>query len=374
MNRNIKILHIISKFDNSEGGPPKSVAAIMQSQNLLGHNSKVVTTSLIKNKIKNVFYGDLLFRRYAIPKLNFLKLIVKEIKKNEIIHIHNFWNVTVTISIILAKIYNKKIILSPHGSLDEKNVSNNYFIKLIYFTLVDQFSLYCISGFHFLNKNEKKNFYFKKFLTKFNVIIPNFILSPKYKSSNLSIFDKHKINFIYLGRLNKIKGVDIQIDSLKKIINKNFDACLHIIGPDGGKLKELQVQAKNLNLETRVFFHKPIFNSKRFLILKKATAVLLSSYSECDPIVAKETLSVGGVLIATKSCGLSSLGEKKVAIVVDRNINQIFKAMKFVIQNPNKIMIIKKNIKKYVKNNFNVKIESKKIISCYNKILNEQFK
>lgn len=370
MKQNIKILHIISKFDSSEGGPPKSVQAIMQYQNLLGYTSKIVTTSVLKKKIKNVFYGDLLLRRYAIPKLNFLKLIISKIKQNDIVHIHNFWNITVTISIIIAKIFKKKIILSPHGSLDKKNVRNNYFIKLLFFIFIDQFSLKKISAFHFLNKNEKKNFCFKKFLTKFDVIVPNFILLEKCKNSTVSIFKKHKINFIYLGRINKIKGIEIQIDSLKKIINENFDACLHIVGPDDGKLKALQIKVKKLNLESRVFFHKPIFNNKRFILLKKATAVLLSSHRECDPIIAKETLGVGGILIATKSCGLSSLAEKRVAIVVDRSIGKIVQAMKFAIQNPYKIANIKKNIKKYVKNNFNAKDETKKIIFFYKRILN----
>ena len=41
--KSLRIVHIISKFDSNQGGPPKSVLSIMQAQNILGYNSKIIT-------------------------------------------------------------------------------------------------------------------------------------------------------------------------------------------------------------------------------------------------------------------------------------------------------------------------------------------
>jgi glycosyltransferase involved in cell wall biosynthesis len=367
--KSLRIVHIISKFDSNQGGPPKSVLSIMQAQNILGYNSKIITSSKKKKKIKNVYYGNLLFARYAFPDLNFLKLIFKNIQTADIIHIHNFWNFTVTISIIISWFCNKKIILTPHGSLDKENIKNNFFFKLIYFLIIDIFSLKFVNGFHFLNTEERKNFFLKSIIFKKSVIIPNFILPINFRFLKKSKIFKKKINFVYLGRIHPVKGIDIQIESLAKIVNEGFNAHLHIIGPDDGSLMKLKKKVHELKLENNVSFYNSIFSNKKFSFLKEANAVLLTSYRECDPMIVKETLNVGGILIATKTCGLSTLKKSNVAIIVDRQVNDIFRAMKFVISNSNKIKIIKKNTKKYVNNYLNYKVNCNQIIFYYKKVL-----
>ena len=72
---------------------------------------------------------------------------------------------------------------------------------------------------------------------------------------------KKKINFVYLGRIHPVKGIDIQIESLGKIVNEGFNAHLHIIGPDDGSLIKLKEKVHELKLENNVSFYNSIFSN-----------------------------------------------------------------------------------------------------------------
>ena len=53
--------------------------------------------------------------------------------------------------------------------------------------------------------------------------------------------NKNKINITYMGRLNKIKNIQIQIKLLFKLLTKDKNYVLNIIGPDDGELLKLKI-------------------------------------------------------------------------------------------------------------------------------------
>ena len=88
--------------------------------------------------------------------------IKNEIKKSQIIHLHNFWNFTIFVSLFFIIIYKKKIILTPHGSFDIYNMRKSYLKKYIYLFFFGNYQISKIQGFHFLTNQEKQNFIYKK--------------------------------------------------------------------------------------------------------------------------------------------------------------------------------------------------------------------
>ena len=105
-----KILHLISKIDYSQGGPPRMVLGISNAQNILKYNSKILSTSSKIIKKKNLITGRLIGEAYAIPGIKLLFQFFKHIKNFDIIHFHNFWNIFISISILIAKFYKKNYI------------------------------------------------------------------------------------------------------------------------------------------------------------------------------------------------------------------------------------------------------------------------
>jgi glycosyltransferase involved in cell wall biosynthesis len=367
MPHKIKILHLISKIDLSQGGPPRMVLKTFQAQRKLGYQSKILTTSkyLIK-KNKFIYKGTLFNKRFAIPNLSLVIKIFNEIKKNDVIHIHNFWNVFVTISIIFSRYHKKKIILSPHGSMHKDNLKKNYLLKWIYYYLIEKKNLDQVHKFHFLNKRENINFSYKNYLKKNNsIIIPNSvdIINRKYK--NIKKIITNKYNFSYIGRIAKNKGIEIMIESYLMFKKKNFDISLHIIGPNSTYKKFLQNKYNNVVLKKNIYFHKPIYSNIRFNIMNISTALFLLSDLECDSILAKEVWASKGLLITTKMSYNEDYYQKKIALIVNQNINSILKAMTKTIDDRKKMDIIKENGYKYSLLSLNIIKNTKKLTTSY---------
>tara|TARA_B100001175_G_scaffold295481_1_gene283565 strand:+ start:7450 stop:8580 length:1131 start_codon:yes stop_codon:yes gene_type:complete len=362
-----KILHLISKFDYSQGGPPRMVSSTAKIQKYLGYKVKILTTSdKYIGETNKIYFGKLLLNRFAIPNFSLLIKIYKEIKKHDIIHIHNFWNIFVTISIIFSKIQKKKIILSPHGSLHKENIKKNYLLKLIFFKLVEKKNLTFIYKFHFLNPNEKKNFYCKKILNKKNfMIIPNSIEKVYRKKKNIKKFKTNEFNFSYIGRISKNKGISLMISSYLECKKKYPNISLHIIGPNSNYKKFLINTLKFGSKKNNIFFHKPIYNYSRFNIMENSTAVILLSDLECDSVLSKEVWSSKGLLITTKNSFNENYFEKKIALIVKKNTRSVSEAMIKSILNRKSLDKIRENGYIYSLTRLNIVENTKKLTKSY---------
>ena len=140
MKKKIKVLHVVSSYENSEGGPPIAVnnlAYSLRNSNLI--ENSLITTGIKKEKIKHfkkVSIGKLLLKKFYIPNLSTIFRLNKEIKENNLIHLHNFWNFIIFFGLFLSLLHNKKIILSPHGSFDNYNMNKVFtFIFLLTYVI-----------------------------------------------------------------------------------------------------------------------------------------------------------------------------------------------------------------------------------------------
>ena len=167
------ITHIVSSLDSNQGGPPNVVLNFAEFQSKNGHNVNIVSQySKIKNKnfnnLKNINLekGNFLFKKHYIPNLDFIFKIYNNIKKSDIVHLHGVWNGVISVSSLISRILNKKVIMTPHGSLDSYNINNKYLFKKIFYHFFEKFNLNYIQSFHFLNSNEYKNSFWVKNIKK----------------------------------------------------------------------------------------------------------------------------------------------------------------------------------------------------------------
>ena len=124
------VLHILNKYDLSEGGPPRSIYNLLVGLKKRGIKTYLISTS--KNNLKKnnlVFLGKNFLDRFSLPNLSLIFHLKKKIKEFDIIHIHCMWNFITTISLYFAIYYKKKIIFSPHGTLDKHNIKKKFFFK-----------------------------------------------------------------------------------------------------------------------------------------------------------------------------------------------------------------------------------------------------
>ncbi len=375
----MKITHIVSSLESSQGGPPNSVLNMAEHQSKLGYKIKVV--SKIKNldkkkKIKlkgiEIIKGEFLFKKHYIPNFTFIIKIYKALKNSDIVHLHGIWNGVISISLLLCRLMKKKTILTPHGSLDYFNVKNRFYFKKFYYYLIEKYNLEYVHAYHFLTKKEFDNSCWINTLTKKKKLIQSNGIDIKYLK-NIKInkkipTDKNKINITYIGRLNKIKNIQIQIKLLFKLLTKDKNYVLNIIGPDDGELLKLKNLTKKLNLEGKVNFKAPIYSEQRFSWIKNSDIILLTSFYECNSVLAIETIALGGVLLCTNSCNLSDAAKFGAVKSSKNNLQNLIKSVNYLNNNKNSRNLREKALK-YALKYLDIKINTKEILNLYKEVV-----
>ena len=138
-------------------------------------------------------------------------------------------------------------------------------------------------------------------------------------------------NVVTVGRLSKEKGFDDLIDVFKKVVAKNPNYKLDIIG-DGPERNNLKDIIANLHLENNIILHG--FQNKDYIndVLSHSKAFIVTSYTESFGIALLEGMSYGlpGIIFDSASGSLE---------LIKNNFSG------YVIKNRSKDVMAKKIIK-----------------------------
>ena len=145
-------------------------------------------------------------------------------------------------------------------------------------------------------------------------IIPNGINLSNYQNlpekgefkKKYGIDEDEKI-ILYLGRINKIKGIDMLIEAFSDISNDLKKIKLVIVGPDDGFLKYLKEMSIDLELSDRVLFTGPLYKENKLEAYRDAYVYVLPSVYEAFPNTVIESCACRTPVIITESCGISDI-------------------------------------------------------------------
>lgn len=210
-----------------------------------------IKSKKIKNLGVNLIKSDLFILRSIFKIYYYLAWYIaifryliqnRRYKEFDIIHVHEIIFSGI-ISLILARVLGKRVVLTAHGKyvdgLKDRMHLPSFVMKLLYFiekNIVSKMDLvFCIS--------RDIRAYYSKY-NKNCVFIGNFIDAAKFK--------KKRVNEIktigYIGRLSKEKNVDVIIKTAKFFPDKRF----WIIG-DGPERANLENLQRNLGLKNVEF-------------------------------------------------------------------------------------------------------------------------
>lgn len=152
-------------------------------------------------------------------------------------------------------------------------------------------------------------YWMKKSLKINNVsYIPNFI---DIKTDQTQEIKKNNNQFLFVGRLNKGKGVGVLIRAIKAVKEKYPQILLKIIG-NGPERKNLEKLTKKLNLQNNVNFLGKIVHKKISRYYKESLVVIIPSiWMENAPLTALEAMTHKKPLIVSNRGGLPELVKNK---------------------------------------------------------------
>jgi len=165
------------------------------------------------------------------------------------------------------------------------------------------------------------------------------------------ICDNEKI-ILFLGRIHKIKGIGLLVDSFAELLRERNDIRLVVAGPDGGFLSELIKQIDRLNISDKVIFPGPLYRTEKLQAYIDADVYVLPSVFEAFPNTVLEAFACGTPVIVTNSCGITDI-IKNSAIVVEYNKLDLMEAIDKVLNDNNLVHCLKSNSNLLINTKFN---------------------
>lgn len=288
----------------------------------------------------NPFFKVIYYDEFIVDKFS-LKLFLRvwnDIRQSDVVHIQSLFSLSTPISLIYAMIFNKKVLLSPRGSLGQWCLEHGNKFKAIW--------LKCAIGTFVKDvvwhstANQEKNEILAVFPNAKVEVIPNGIEFEKFSFSNKlekQQYLKYFLNFdlapinskvvVSMGRLQKKKGFDVLIRAFVNVVNKFPAAKLLIAGDDEGELSSLLLLVKELSLTESVFFIGSISGQDKIDFLANADLFALPSHNENFGNVYVESLAAGTPIVASTNTPWSEVEDADCGKWVTNSINDTSVAM-----------------------------------------------
>ena len=350
------------------------ISLISYSNELTREDQHLIKRELIN--VNNIYLKELRFR---IPKLkSFIKLI-KEIRNNQIIYIHSLSSVFSIITFLISKIFDKKTIFRPHGSV--MRVYTNKFSLIKHILVFIQFSIFKYADAIIVSSEielkELKEYDFLNLINYEKVRIIHESLGEKFNIGiEIKDFPEREIDFLYVGRINSEKGIFEFLNFFNKIIkNKKITfrkvTKIRICGPCN-KTNQILLdyhldklnKFKKLDLKFSGFISKEQRNS----FYNNSKYFFYPTYGDCFGLSVLEAAYYGCRIISTKNLGIYRLLNKiKILDLYQRSYKKDLPLFKNIFDIDGDTQnYSNKNIKKELDKYFGFKI----YIQNYNELLN----
>jgi glycosyltransferase involved in cell wall biosynthesis len=329
----IRIIHpLLCYYPSQAGGPANTLYWINSSLNPTEFKTVVVATNLgIQQPLTQINLegnGEVLF--FKSQGLQFLQKSIAKLDRGDIIQFSSLFFPPTLPLLIAGLIKGKVIVISPRGELYQAALNIKPIKKKIWKGIVKLFQRQI--NFHATNKYEQEiiRCHFPK--AKGIDIIPNYLLLPQ------KLEEKVLPQFVFLGRINPLKNIDLLIKALAEVgkNDKYKDIQLTIVGSarlpyEKEYEKKLHALTKALDLVNNIKFMGHVAGREKDKILATSLALVLPSQSENFGNVVLEALAQGTPVIASKNTPWEMLESYNAGYWVNPELTTLTQALTTVL-------------------------------------------
>ena len=298
--------------------------------------------------------------------------IRKDIKKYEIVHIHEHRQTLAVIVSYFARRNNIPYIVQAHGSVlpfFQKEGLKNLFDKVFGFRILRNAS--CVFA---LTEVEKEQ-YLKMGVEEDKIeIVPLGINLEEYE--NLPSYGRFRSKFniggdekliLFIGRIHEIKGLDLLIDTFNDLIHNGNDGSikLAIVGPDDGYLSKLDEKIKEYSIEDNVIVTGPLYNEEKHEALVDCDLFVMPSKYESFTTSGLEAMACSKPLVLTKNNHIHDWVDGNVGMACEDNKDSLREAIEKVLFDEKLSQTFGENGKKLINEKYNWDIINKQILEIY---------
>lgn len=388
MPKKLRILHVVPYFPPAlhYGGIPNSAYLLAREQSKK-HYVEVYTSDTGVNNIKKhtSFNGIIIhYFRNLLRKPIFGLLITpglllysfRKLRNFDAIHLHDYRTFQNAIIQWIACRFEIPYIIQPHGTI--LRTKKSYTSKYIFDKLLGKSLLRNASCIFALN-NEEITMCEKLGATRdFIHRVPNGIeLADFANVPEKGIFrtkygiPKHVSIVLFIGRLHKIKGVDILLSAFSESRKVYPNSHCVVVGPDFGFEKVLRTLSKKLGISKHVTFTGPLYGQEKVAALLEANVFVLPSLYETFPLSILEAYACALPVIASNVGAIPDLIEEDVTgwIFQKGDISGLTVALTKSLLEPSKTRENGIRAQEFVQKYYSIEKVTKMIIEIYKTVL-----
>ena len=281
-----------------------------------------------KNEIKNQNLHNVVYLRNFIKDYLIYFSTLRKIIKNKpltVVHIHGLWRPIYFFSLLFCKLNKIPFLIQPHGMLldDALKINNyiNYSFKIITLKIYNIF----LKNVYFLAVTKEETDSIKKYFKKPNIKI---IENPFEfnRTSKTKLYKK----FIYFGRINQIKNIDLIVKAfIESKPSEEWTLELYGIKDDEKYLVYLNNIISSSDYSKQIKIKKPVFGIDKYKIITSAWCNVLISKSEILSLSVLESLSVGTPSMVNKNIYFPNWIKKNIFLsdVKENSLKRSFKSI-----------------------------------------------
>jgi glycosyltransferase involved in cell wall biosynthesis len=380
----------------SWGGPVRVVHQNSRELIRRGHSVTVYCTNLLDRKRKMgrrttetkmdgmrvVYFNTIRFPWWPgtlgpfwLPDLR--GYLRREIDSFDLVHLNGYRSPMLLAIAHAARVSGIPIVTQPHGTLPV--MISSFFLKRLYDNLLGYKELEGISALIALQETERNQARELGISDARIEIIPNGIspdelngLPAKGHFKRHSHLDPGKSLIIFIGRLNRIKGVDMLVEAFGRLDYEG--AQLAIAGPDGGQLAAIRESIARLSPQKRscVFLFGPLTGTEVLSALRDADIFVLPSRSDAFPFIIIEACLVGTPMVITDRCQIADSLKGRIAEVTPFDSGEFSLAMERLLKDHELRGRYRQNCQNYFKDSFSLPVVVDRLETVYGRVVAEQ--
>lgn len=353
----IKKITIISSYFApawAYGGPPKVLFTLAKALTKLGVSINVITTDSLgekrSDKQEETIDGIKIYRLPTLSntlayKLNFFYAPQIPEKIDKILDQSDVVLFSDTRSVFNWQFYkrikDKKI---PYGVFAFGQIPRGFGIKSV---IKKIFDLLWVGDFiksatwrfaQTEHEREMYNLYFGIVKSDIDLLpLPIEKISDKPPTAEITQFRKklniapHDKIILYVGRINYLKGIDILIKSIEKLLRHDKQIKLLIVGRDNGYLSSLLTIISD-DIKNQIIFTGPLYGEKvnTAYYISSCFAITPRFYEETS-LASLEALSFGVPVVTTQQADIPYLESYKAGLVVKNTKEDIQNGIKEIL-------------------------------------------
>ncbi|HXG28762.1 MAG TPA: glycosyltransferase [Nevskiales bacterium] len=334
------ILHTVATIDVEASGPVYSVRRLCEELLAAGTPTKLAVLDWMPGSPSPAYVQrfpvDFGPRRLGrSPAM--AKWMLEQVRSGraQIIHSHGLWMMNNVYPGRARRAGNTRLVISPRGTVSEWAWNHHRGRKWVMWHLLGQKqTMQAADAFHATSEEELLDLRHLGFrqpvcVQPNGIDVPPLAAKPQGPTKTL----------LYLGRIHKIKGIDLLLRAWAAVERKFPDWRLVVAGPDdGGYLAQYRALAAEFGL-ARVTFPGPVYGKDKLELYRSAYLFVLPTHSENFGMTVVEALAAGTPAIVTKGAPWARLVEQAAGWWIDIGVDPLVAALEEALALPDERLV-----------------------------------